>query len=1326
MLRRRVVVFLLSSVLILGLSLSVLAQDTGAKFTGELPQVLERATDSEFIPVSIVLKDQLTGPALTTQGKSAANRDERRTLILSALQSHAARTQARLRAQLQALTARGMARRVRPLWIGNVIGADLTKSEIMRLAQFSEVDHINYNPKRDVFLGAESSSTPAPLPAARSAAARAYLRPETLAPAAFGNDEIECGVQQMQAPRVWNELGNTGNGAIIAVIDTGVCWTHTDIANQIWVNPGEDLNNNGVVMDPADVNGVDNDGNGFVDDLIGWDFDNGDREPNDDNSHGSHCAGTVAGDGTGGTQTGMAPDAKVMAVKVGVQFSDEVDVWNAMQYAAANGAHAISMSLGWPHNQNPDRPTWRTNCENTIDAGTAMVIAAGNEGSGAEPDNVRTPGDVPRVITVGAVDCNDNIAGFSSRGPITWQGIAPYNDHPFPPGLIKPDVSAPGVDTKSNDVCTGYSFKSGTSMATPHVAGAVALMVSANPGFTPDDIKQVLEETSVDLGSPGKDNEYGTGRVDVYEAVLNSASPNGRLNLKETLSSCSATLNLALTDSDLRGALTVVVKVASNTEPGGENIALTETGTNSGSFKGTFSVAGGPAAADGVVQVSAGDTVTATYVDANDGQGGTNVTKTDTLAVDCTAPVIVNVRTTDATLTSATVRWSTNESSDSRVDYGATTPPSSQTSSGAMVTDHAVSLSGLTSCTVYYYSVHSADLPKNGITDNNAGLYYHFETLGDFGQGPQSCHGGKVTIDNDFYACSTNLGFRVSDLDLNRNPNAIDTAVLRVTSSSETTPELVTVTETGINSSRFTGTLQTTPNAPAADGTLSVKHGDTITVTYLDSDDGTGAAGVSFDVATADCGGPGISNLRVDSSTLTDQRASIRWTTSELSDSVLEWGTSPALGNTLSVSGLVTDHSVLLNRFDTCNTLYFRIKSTDAYGNLAVGDNHGTPLSFRANQIPGLYYRENFETGATNWTRQGEWQVDAPQAQGNIDPAFAYNNTKVLGHDLTGLGANVGNYEPNINNQAARTPTLNASSWVNTKLLFYRKLNVELNDDASLWIFTPQGLPVYRSLTTTVADPDWTLQTFDLTTAADGKAAVYFEFRQKSNATDQRGGWNVDDFILKDGSKPDYGPCGGCGSPPSFAGANSAIDNNACAANGVTVDWSAAVSWGTGGSGSYSIYRSTTSGFVPSNSNRVGTGVSGTSFNDVSAPGGTLYYVVRAENDETCGGGPKNGGAVETNTVQVATNDTSTRPVPGEASALNVTLVGKAHVRLAWSPASNATSHNVYRSPNGTPGSFVALGSTAGNSYEDLNQGSNANAFFYLVKGANPCGQEGP
>jgi hypothetical protein len=208
-----------------------------------------------------------------------------------------------------------------------------------------------------------------------------------------------------------------------------------------------------------------------------------------------------------------------MIVRVGLTFSDEVSVWSGMQYAADNGADSITMSLGWPHNQNPDRATWRQNSENTIEAGTAMVIAAGNEGAGNEPDNIRTPGDVPRIISVAATDCSDNIASFSSRGPVSWQGVAPYDDHPYPPGLIKPDVSGPGVSTVSHNFCSGYSSKSGTSMATPHVAGAVALMMEANPGLQHDEIKQVLMDTSVDLGAPGKDNVYGQGRVDAFAAV---------------------------------------------------------------------------------------------------------------------------------------------------------------------------------------------------------------------------------------------------------------------------------------------------------------------------------------------------------------------------------------------------------------------------------------------------------------------------------------------------------------------------------------------------------------------------------------------------------------------------------------------------------------------------------------------------------------------------------------------------------------------------------------------------------------------------------------
>src|SRR5262249_43021436 len=107
----------------------------------------------------------------------------------------------------------------------------------------------------------------------------------------------------------------------------------------------------------------------------------------------------------------------------------------------------------------------------------------------------------------------------SSRGPVTWQNVPPYNDYPYPPGLTKPDVAAPGVNTTSDNFCSGYTVMSGTSMATPHVAGTVALMVGANPSLTHDQIKQTLEDKAVDLGAPGKDNVYGSGRIDAYEAV---------------------------------------------------------------------------------------------------------------------------------------------------------------------------------------------------------------------------------------------------------------------------------------------------------------------------------------------------------------------------------------------------------------------------------------------------------------------------------------------------------------------------------------------------------------------------------------------------------------------------------------------------------------------------------------------------------------------------------------------------------------------------------------------------------------------------------------
>jgi len=1306
-----------------------------AKLTGDLPAVLDAAGSGDRIPVSFVLADQLEGDALRARAAAlagqaatasgAAGKAARRQATVRALREHAARTQAGLLAALRALEARGDATRVRPLWIGNVVGADLTPAAVRALAARPEVRRVNWNPKRDVFLGPRASAAPAPRPSLR---ARYGL--SALAPAGAdgpGIDAVECGVVTMRAPEVWNELGNTGEGSVIAVIDTGVCWTHPDIANQIWVNPGEDLNANGVVMDAADLNGVDDDGNGFIDDLIGWNFDYNTNQPTDENSHGSHCAGTVAGDGTGGSQSGMAPDAKIMVVRVGVNFSDEVDVWSAMQYAAANGADAISMSLGWPHGQNPDRPTWRTNCENTIDAGTAMVIAAGNEGWGAEPDNVRTPGDVPRVITVGATDCGDLAAGFSSRGPVTWQNVPPWNDWPYPPGLVKPDISAPGVDTLSHSVCSGYTYMSGTSMATPHVAGAVALIVAANPGLEHDDIKALLEETAVDLGEPGKDNTYGSGRVDAYAAVTNAANPDGRVAIRESAVGCASLLNLTLTDSDLANQGTATVRVTSGRETAGETATLTESRPGSGVFKGTIEVAPGEPVADGRIQVLAADTITATYIDASDGKGGFNVPKTDTAAADCVAPAISAIRTTDISDTTAVIRWSTDEPSDGRVRFGPAPPPGQDASGAAGVTEHAVTLTGLAACTVYFFEVASADALGNGTTDDNAHNWYRFETYGNFPDiGVAPCHAGQVRIERPVYPCGGSMLVSVTDLDLNRNRDAVETVAVRVSSTTEPGGEWVTLTEASVNSARFEGPATLSGDAPVAgDGRLQLADGDLITAAYADADDGLGQAAFPSFTSRADCSAASAVQVRV--TWLSNTRAVIEWDTAEPTSSRVEYGPTAALGELEQGAALVTQHSVAISGFAECARVHFRVGGTDAYGNTVTVDAGGAPFALNTNRIPGVLFYDGFETD-TGWVRGGEWEIGVPQGKGggpggSPDPTRAFSGTGVLGTDLTGRGANPGSYEPGVA-AGAVSPYFTCNPCQHSTLIVRRWLNVEgTNDSARISLLTPgNNDTIWQNGAVFVHDSSWLEQRYDLSAYLDGKPAAQLRFSISANASNQQSGWNVDEVIIKDGSLPDYAVCGGCSGAPSFAGVEAVVDQAPCAAGGLTLSWQPAVAWGSGAAGLYNVYRGTTPDFVPGPANRIATGVAETTYTDATAPAGQpVWYVVRAENAESCGSGPQ-GGVEEQNVARVPGTETVDRPDPGLVDgSLRADPVNHAHVRLTWAAVPNAARYRVQRGQRADLADAALLGETAGTTFEDAGALTDLKTYFYRVTALGAC-----
>jgi len=299
----------------------------------------------------------------------------------------------------------------------------------------------------------------------------------------LGGDE--WGRDLIKAPEVWAK-GLTGDGIVVAVIDSGIDYTHPDLIGNIWSNVGE------TGVDAAGrnkaSNGVDDDGNGFVDDFRGWDFVNNDNDPMDDNSHGTHISGLVAAKRDGVGITGTAPTSKIMPLKIldrtGVgKIRDEI---NAINYAAANGARVINVSLGGQQLNNEELSVIRA-----AEAKGAIVIsAAGNDARPQVDYPARFANEVG--IAVGAVSRNGLFADFSNRAgaELLSYFVAPGGDGGrADSGDIYSTVplSQPGIP---------YRYFAGTSMGVPHVAGTIALMLQANPNLTAAQIKQILAETA--------------------------------------------------------------------------------------------------------------------------------------------------------------------------------------------------------------------------------------------------------------------------------------------------------------------------------------------------------------------------------------------------------------------------------------------------------------------------------------------------------------------------------------------------------------------------------------------------------------------------------------------------------------------------------------------------------------------------------------------------------------------------------------------------------------------------------------------------------------
>ncbi|MFC4852005.1 S8 family peptidase [Actinophytocola glycyrrhizae] len=291
---------------------------------------------------------------------------------------------------------------------------------------------------------------------------------------------LDVSVPQVQAPRAW-EAGWTGEGVPVAVLDTGVDDTHPDLRRQIWATRNF----------TAEAGVRDRDG------------------------HGTHVASTVAGTGaaSGGRFKGVAPGAKLLVGKVcGGAGCPESAILAGMEWAAAKGAKVVNLSLGGPDTAGED-PLELAVARLSAEYGTLFVVAAGNDG-GYGAETVSSPASADAALAVGAVDDQDVLAGFSGRGPRVHDAA------------LKPEITAPGVEitaARSRFSTRGergdrYVALSGTSMATPHVAGSAAILAQRHPEWTGAQLKAVLVGAAEPVADAGV-YEQGAGRVDAARAA---------------------------------------------------------------------------------------------------------------------------------------------------------------------------------------------------------------------------------------------------------------------------------------------------------------------------------------------------------------------------------------------------------------------------------------------------------------------------------------------------------------------------------------------------------------------------------------------------------------------------------------------------------------------------------------------------------------------------------------------------------------------------------------------------------------------------------------
>lgn len=857
------------------------------------------------------------------------------------------------------------------------------------------------------------------------------------------------GVKRIGAGVV-HDGGNKGTGVKVAIIDSGIDYTHPDL-----------------------------DANFFG----GYDFVNSDPDPMDDNGHGTHVAGTVAAEDNDTGVVGVAPEAKLYALKV--LNSSGSGSWSnviaALQWAVDNGIQVTNNSYG---SGSDPGSTVKAAFDNSAAAGIFHAAAAGNSGNCKGKNNsVGYPARYASVIAVAATDQNDTRPCFSSTGPDV-------------------ELAAPGVKINSTKLGGGYVEFNGTSMASPHVAGTAALVIAAGiadsnaDGKINDEIRKRLQETADDLGSTGKDNQYGYGLVDADEAAI----------LPPT--------NTAPTADD--------ISAATNEDTA---LALTLSGSDAETCELTFSIVGGPsngslsaitdnACASGSPNT---DSASITYTP------NTNFNGSDSFTYK------VNDGSADSNIATASI--TVNAVNDKPIADSKSV--STEKNTALTITLTGSDADGCIASSTF--AVMSG--PANGVLSAT--------------NGAMTCSGGNLSASVDYSPNTDFVGddafaFHISDGTDTSNEATVSIAVT-ATNTAPTADEVsastdedtaVTITLSGADAEscelNFTvvtgpanGTLGSLANQPCTSGTPNI---DTAQITYTPSANFNGSDSFTYKAndgsADSNTATVSITVNAVNDTPVTDNKAvttqkdtaaavTLSGSDVETCELVFSIVTGPVSG---SLSAITDNACVAGNpNADTANITYTPNAGFTGSDSFTYKMNDGLVNSNTATVsitvTSPVLLSENFEGDVSGWSVSGLWHLanDTPCVTPGYKSAthsFYYGQESSCNYD-TGKKNSGTLTSPSISGLGS---SIKLSFWywreVESYNGAYDKTYAQVSyDNGSTWT------TVWYKDSKDASEKEWTLASLDLTSGSD-TMKVRFVFDTVDRVANKFRGWLVDDVTI--------------------------------------------------------------------------------------------------------------------------------------------------------------------------------------------------------------------